>query len=311
MPLTAFLVLCHHQPELLGVLVGRLQHPDANVFVHVDGRASSGLFKAAVEGVGIASFVPDSERRTVNWSSYSMIEAIYSLIRYALHAAPNAQRFVLLSGQDQPVYPVAHILARLTDGHEFIRVDRLLDPAGTGWFDHCGYDWYLGDRTVLNPRTAPWLLGRLVRRLERSLPRRKHYGAPIFYGPSWWALTRPAIDYVMFAYDREPWRLKWFRHARCPEEMVFQTLLRASPYACNIRQDATRPTGADWPDALAATTYAHFEPGASSPKILDLGDLPAIRASGALFARKFDAAHSRTLIEALPVATGCCGVPDL
>ena len=47
---TAFLILAHEYPELLGRLVRRFKHPEAVTFVHVDRKSDFGPFKAAVGG---------------------------------------------------------------------------------------------------------------------------------------------------------------------------------------------------------------------------------------------------------------------
>lgn len=299
MPRVAFLVLCHQQPGMVGLLVEKLHHAECMTVVHVDKRVAVAPFHQATAHTGRVAFVPDPQRVAVYWAGYSMVEATLATIRHALAIAPDTERFVLLSGSDYPVYPVDVVLDRLSGTDEIIRVDRRLDPKGTGWFDTCASRVFLGDGQTLNPRTLPSPAGRIVRKIEGKLRRRTPYGRAIFYGPSWWSLTRPAIDYILEAHRAAPETIKWFRWARSPDEMVFQTLVKASPFACNIRHDATRTGSAAWPEDLAGVHYARFENSSASPKTLGLEDLPAIRSSGALFARKVDAQKSRDLIHAL------------
>lgn len=299
MPHVAFMILCHHQPELVQLLAERLRHEGCTTVVHVDKRAPAAAFQQGIPRASPVAFVPDKDRVAVHWGGFSMVEATFAAIRHTLAVAPLTERFVLLSGSDCPVYPVGEILERLSGDDEFIRVDRMLDPEGNDWFDTCANRVFLGDNSLLNPRRLAGPAGQAVRKAERRLRRRTPYGLPIFYGPSWWSLTRPAVDHILDVCRADPGRVGWFRWSRSPDEMVFQTLMRASPYADRIKHDATRPGGAVWPADLAGVHYARFEGGSPSPKLLGLEDLPAIKASGALFARKVDVGHSRPLMEVL------------
>ncbi|MGI4794057.1 MAG: beta-1,6-N-acetylglucosaminyltransferase [Janthinobacterium lividum] len=278
------------------MLAGKLHHPDCVTVVHVDKGVQAASFRKAA---GNAMFVPDAQRVAVHWAGYSMVEATLAAIRHTLAIAPQTERFVLLSGSDWPVYPLDVILDRLSGPDELIRVDRRLDPEGDGWFDTCANHAYLGDNRWLNPRTMPRLVERIVRKVEGRLARRAPYATPVFYGPQWWSLTRATIDHILAELQGDPNKALWFKYARCPDEMVFQTLVKASPFADRIRHDATRGDAAAWPADLAGVHYTRFENGTASPKALGLEDLVAIRSSGALFARKMDATRSRALIQAL------------
>ncbi|MGI4794474.1 MAG: beta-1,6-N-acetylglucosaminyltransferase [Janthinobacterium lividum] len=299
MPRFAFIVLCHHKPKLLLRLVKKLRHEDCITVIHVDGKSDASVFRATMPPELTAFFVSDHERVAVHWCGFSMVDATLRSIRHALTVAPRIERFVLLSGVDHPLYPIGNILDRLSGSEEFIRVDRVLDPNGTEWFDRCANRVFLGDNRWLNPRECGRTVDRLTRRIEQRLTRLTSYEAPVFYGPSWWALTRSAIDHILHIERTHPEAIKWFRRTRSPDEMLFQTLMRASPFADRITQDATRAGGVNWPAGLAGVHYAEFLDGAASPKTLELKDLPALKASGALFGRKIDRSRSGALLEAL------------
>jgi len=303
MPRFAFLVLCHHKPELLRPLVEQLRHEDCITVIHIDGKSDASVFRATVPPESTACFVSDHDRVAVHWCGFSMVDATLRSIRHALAVAPQIERFVLLSGLDYPLYPINEILDRLSGNKEFIPVDRVLNPNGTEWFDRCANRVFLGDNRWLNPRECNRTVDRLARRIERRLVRHTSYEVPVFYGPSWWALTRSAIDYILHVERTHPEAIKWFRRTRSPDEMLFQTLMRASPFAERITQDATRARGANWPAELAGVHYAEFLDGAASPKTLELEDLPSLKASGALFGRKIDRGRSGALLEALAIAS--------
>lgn len=293
---TAFLILAHHHPTQVARLVGRLQSPGARVFIHLDRKSDMAPFHAMVGDR--ATFVPRAKRVSVIWGAYSMVEAVLNLIEAAIEAEPDLERFVLLSGADYPTRPVDQILAALEPGREYIRVDRALDPKGNGEFDRRANRVFLGSIAWLNPRNGSWRLSQIAEAVERFLPRLGSYGQTIHYGPQWWALTREAVELVLASRRR----LGWFRRARTPDEMVFQTVLKHSHLADAIVQDATRGP-ADWHPYLAGITYVDFEhPNPQAPRTLGLEDLPSIQASGALFVRKIDPERSAELVRNLDVS---------
>jgi len=294
---TAFLVLAHHQPQMVRRLTDRLQHPAAHVFVHVDGKADSAPFRAAI--AGRAQLVPDAQRLVVHWCGFSTLAAMLLLLKTALAAEPDLQRFVMLSGVDYPVRSIEDILAGVAVDREFLSVEHALDWTEEYYVNRHAYRYYLGDSELFNDRSGPPLAVKLARAAERRLRRPQSYGADIFHGSGWWALTREAVDYLMAAEREDPRRLSWFKWATSPDEMYFQTLLKQSPRADRIVHDLTRGPRS-WSINLRGVHYVDWLlPNPHLPRTLEMGDLPAILESGALFARKMDPIRSAGLMDAL------------
>jgi hypothetical protein len=292
----AFLILVHHQSESLLRLINRLEHPDTVFFVHVDAKADAAQFRKALGSRADVTLLPQQKRASINWGGFGIIEATLSLMS-AAHVA-GADRFVLLSGADYPVRPVADILHEVAKDQELIAVDRLCRRDGTGWFDQVAYQRYIGYIPWLNPRTGRPRLTRWADKVISRLPRRKS-PFPIYYGPAWYSLTRAAVTEILTIASEQPNVIDWFRHTRSPDEMLMQTILKGSSRANAIVYDATVPGSATRPDDLAATVYADFEADSSAPRTIDLTDLPKIEELGALFARKIDPVISSDLLAAI------------
>jgi hypothetical protein len=294
-PQTAFLILAHEHPGHLGRLVRRLAHPQARTFVHVDGKQPLAPFQEAVGDH--AHLLEDADRIPAYWGAFSVIRATFNLLRRAVALAPRTERFFLISGVDYPLLPVDRILEALRPDRELIQVDRALDPRGSTKFDRNAYRLFLGENRYLNPRTGPqWLQG--VRFVIARMPRWKAYPGTVFYGPPHWALTRAAVDYLLAA-EHEGDRVKWFRHTLYPDEMVFQTLLKHSPFAGRMAYDGTARSR-DWHPRRAGPNYIDWEnPNPNLPRALELSDLPELQASGAFFARKMHPERSAKLLDAL------------
>lgn len=88
----AFLMQCHKNPEQINLLLDALNHPMADVFVHVDKKSQEIKDKITQrEGVYI---LPESQCVDVQWAQYSQVEATLQL----LSAAVNR-------GGVQPLFP--------------------------------------------------------------------------------------------------------------------------------------------------------------------------------------------------------------
>src|SRR3982750_1627248 len=103
---TAFLVMAYNRPAALARLLDRLSHPDSLFFIHIDRRADIAPFRSLLGDWGNVRFVPETSRVSMHYTGFSMAHAALNLLVDAV-AASDAERFVLLSGADYPVQPVA------------------------------------------------------------------------------------------------------------------------------------------------------------------------------------------------------------
>lgn len=293
------MILAHHQPNALVRLLDSLKAPWAHAFVHIDLKADREPFEQALRSRNDCTLLEKNLSVSIFWAGYSMVEATLRLLHRAYQHPQHFERFSLLSGVDLPIKPLDVIADRLSGSDEIIRVDRILDPLGKTDFDRRANRVYLGDGPLLNPRSKIPLLPRLVRRLEAVLPNGPYPHLPIFYGPQWWSLTREAIDAVFSFVDHQPEVMRWFKRTRCPDEMVFQTILKCSVRAENISYDLTRGDQ-DHEPTLNGSHFADWsKPKPDRPAALTLEHLPLLLESEALFGRKFDSERSLSLIAAL------------
>lgn len=273
----AYLILAHDDlPGLLALAQALLPpgSPDL-VLIHADARSAL----CGQLGDGAPS---DPRIRVlagpvaVRWGHRSQVEAARRLIDSAI--ASGCDFAHLISGQDWPVATRERIVADIaaeTPGACFaeaepgaqeermqqFRIDTRwlrLDPAR----DRLAYaaTWELRRATRMGARIARGLS------LERSRP----FG-PWHKGSSWWSLPAPALRTLSadLALLTQTGRL---RGTVCADEHAIPTaLVRRFP-------DLLRPN----------RRFIAFPAGASSPRLLTRADEPAIRASGAWFARKVD-----------------------
>jgi len=302
MPLpTAFLILAHDHPGHLTRLANRLRAPWSKIFIHVDRKVDQQPFEQALAAAPV-TFLPDTSRVEVHWSGLSHTLAALSLLRAGL---PEAQRLCFLSGVDYPIKPIEAIGAALEPDRQFVDVAYELKAT-----DRRLAKFHFNDISLLNPReggsAGARALGKLLRGLANLRSRTPPAGFRFYHGSGWWSLTKEGAASVIDYVDEHPQILKWLRFAGNSEEILVQSILKQGDLAGAISNDRSHEEGAglkDAPNHHCACHYIDWSIG-DSPKILDLEDLPALKASKALFARKFDPVRSAALLSRLDELIG-------
>ena len=108
----AYLYICHNNPALLGRVAKVLKYGDDAIFVHVDKRVDISPFIEAAKNHLNVHF---TDNRINNyWGGFNSIIATLELMRMALDFG-NYTRFVLLQGQDYPIFSPKDIHAFFDD----------------------------------------------------------------------------------------------------------------------------------------------------------------------------------------------------
>ena len=266
----ACLVLAHDNAPQLLLLLRWLGAHGATCHLHLDPRA--GAVRAAVEAAAPPRLhlLPEAQSHRIEWGGFAMVRATLALLRAAL-AEPGVGQLCLLSGTHLPLLPAAALAERLGDGrnHLDLRFACMEPPDRESlhrfWFRN------VPGRQQTRP-VIRWLNRNAWRLGPRDLARGLRGLTPLV-GSQWWHLTAPAALDMLTFLDANPWFEGFFRYARIPDESFFHTLLGATPHA-----------GAVGPPMSYQCMRGY------SPAVLAAEDLPAARASGAAFARKFDQA---------------------
>jgi hypothetical protein len=194
-------------------------------------------------------------------------------------ASDAPERFILLSGSDYPIKPAERIIQDLAaDPFDLYLQHRLIDRRATDSFSREMAKRYL--RAVRRmpvihwnhgkPRLGVkrfWVPGALSRPL---LPWTKTFRC--YAGVIWCAGNRHAAELIVAMNADNPLK-RIYNDAPCSDEFYLHSLV------CN------RPDIRVSPDNKR---YIQFEPGVPNPRMLGLDDLPAMIASSAHFARKFE-----------------------
>jgi hypothetical protein len=287
----AYLVVSHVNPGQVLRLVRVLgEGPAAEVVVRHDQRHSR-LDAAAVEEAG-GRLLRDG--LTVEWGGWSHLRALLAALeRIAAELDPDW--LMVLSGQDYPLRPVEQVEERLAMaphdaylGHSWqLETEALPPPPAEEFFLRYAYFHLPAPRLPWFPRS----IRRVVYFRERPprfgirrprLPFRA--GLRCWVSSDWPTLNRRALATVLRTKRDEQRLMRLYSRAVAPAESFFATALMNDP-SLKVSDDDRR--------------YVRFQPGAPSPDMLTSADLDELQASGADFARKFDAALDPGILDRL------------
>ena len=271
-----YLILAHDQEAQLGALTDALLTPESDdiAIIHADRRSAlwQRLRTRTAPPNPRIHILPNPV--TVRWGHHSIVTATERLIATALQEGCDFAH--LLSGADWPIVPRATVVEALGKA---AKPPCLIEAAPDPALEERMQTHRLDARWLrLDPAkdrmayTATWELRRLSGWLDRVCPSRPRPWGAWRKGSQWWTLPLDALTLL----GAELPRLR--RSGRlsgtiCADEHVIQTLIAAH-----------------FPERLApARRFIDWEAGHSSPRTLTRASIPALAASGAWFARKFDA----------------------
>lgn len=279
-----YLILAHRDLDQLRALIARLlrDDPQDRVLLHFDARSpvdDDALRSLAAEFAGAVEL---TTRTAIWWGHASQVVAELVLLEAA--AARQFDYVHLLSGQDWPLRTKAEIVASISPGEQFVRFEADMSHRMNDHF----FDTRLNAPTMT--LTVPQyyrkrLLCIAARAYDRVLTRLGRartcpVGPQWVKGSTWWSLDREAVAWLTPRLRAlvDSGRL---RFTVCSDEHAIQTLLHYAPFADRIR------------DYRRLIVWE----GGNSPLTLTREHVPALRASDAWFARKFEAAKDPFFLE--------------
>jgi hypothetical protein len=307
----AYVLMTYRDPGQIMRLVARLRalSPDAFILVRHDARATELVERDSLEAAGA---IVHEYRDRIDWGGWSMVAAQVRELRWVLENHPRVTHIVFLSGQDYPLRPLADWEERVGDG-EFdlvgpVREERDLrmrwlapnQPYSRGHRSTYAYRriparWSGGPVGVL-PRITPFLRPVIdARRLPHTSDmfigvRHRLHGLRLYTSVPWLTLSRAAAGAVVAAHEDSPEK-RLLRRALLPEETFVPTVVMNRGMRL----------------AVEDVSYCRFDGWVWHPEVFTSADIPALRATGAPFARKFDLAIDPLVLDALD---GCSQPPS-
>lgn len=265
----AYLILAHKNPEQIQRLVTQLDHPNADIYIHLDKKVNIEGFRAIEQSRNVI-FI---KRRTeVNWGGNSTLMAIVQSLLEIKQVNSNYAFINLLSGQDYPLMNAQHIYEFLNEnkGYNFISYDESKDSV---WWQAASARYRRYHFTDL-PIKGKYVLQRLVSWL---LPSRKIPGDLQLYGSAksaWWTITGDCANYVASEITSNTKLQRFLKYCWGTDEFAVASLIMNSEFRNKTINNNLR--------------YIDWSEGNPRPKLLTSEDIPSLDQSRSLFARKFD-----------------------
>jgi hypothetical protein len=266
----AYIVSAYKNLGQLARLTRRLSPDGEPVAIHVDRKTDEREFAQLRSDVTELPGVHLLERHVCHWGGFGHVRATLKGIDWLLRNGVPFDYAILLTGQDYPIKPRGVIERFFAEhrGKSFMAYSQLPSPS---WSPRGGLD---------RIEYAHWrLYGRHAR-----LPLRRRFPAGLrpFGGGAYWCLTRECIELVSEFVAARPEAVRFFARADIPDELFFQTVIMNSRLADTVVNDNLRYI--DWTRGVR-------------PAILTTDDLPALKASPKLFARKFDVTRDERILD--------------
>jgi len=272
----AHLILAHAQPKQLERLINRLQHNDADIYIHLDEKTNFSNFEYLQNLLNVY-FV---EKRTkIYWGTYSLVQATLDGMQQILQSSTPYSHINLMSAQDYPLKSANEIAAffKANAGKSFMDSPVI----GAEWKDgvYRVENYNFGDYHFPGHYLLQYLIN--VSRIKKKTP---HGLKP--YGRSQWLTITPACaDYVIKYLQLYPEIKRYFRMSFAPDEFIFQTILGNSPLQHTLVNDNLR--------------HINFPVGNLHPTTLRISDAKVLTTCGKLYARKFDPALDSVILNYL------------
>ena len=285
----AYLILAHNEPELLSLLIGRLDDARNDIYIHFD-RKLTVLPEVKTQHAGLYIL---KDRVDVRWADVSMIEAEYKLFHAVVDSGCQYSHHHLISGVDLPLknQDYIHSFFAQHQGKEFVGLhqrpmNRHADRALHYW--HPFTRSFRGSGCVFAIKR---ILRYLVIQTQVLLGIRRNTTIPFHKGGQWVSITRELIDYLLEQEDRA---FTIFSRTFGADEYFVPTLIWDTPFMERLF-DATD-------ESRGAMRYIGWR---ADGQLIDFTsqDLPALQQTEYLFARKFNSRDKVFLQEILALST--------
>lgn len=285
----AYLILAHNEPELLSLLIGRLDDARNDIYIHFD-RKLTLLPDVKTQHAGLYIL---KDRVDVRWADVSMIEAEYKLFHAVVDSGRQYSHHHLISGVDLPLknQDYIHSFFAQHQGKEFVGLhqrpmNRHADRALHYW--HPFTRSFRGSGCVFAIKR---ILRYLVIQTQVLLGIRRNTTIPFHKGGQWVSITRELIDYLL---EQEGRAFTIFSRTFGADEYFVPTLIWDTPFMERLF-DATD-------ESRGAMRYIGWR---ADGQLIDFTpqDLPALQQTEYLFARKFNSRDKAFLQEILALST--------
>lgn len=291
----AYICLCHADPAFIAKTAKTLQYESDGFFIHVDNKQDVTPFKTACAGAGNVYFVED--RVDNYWGGYHSIVATMKTLQLAL-ATDDYDRFILLQGQDYPLYAPKEI-HNFFESHfdvEFCKAKNIsISEDKKDYMKCCGF-WFMDTKSVfpLNyARSLMYKVNALGIKYRSPVFKDRKGQWNIYHGWAQFALTKNCVKYILNVYENNHSYNRYMKFRFPPDEIYIHTIVHNSPFKDKVSKDVIiRRSGEK---TLLNLTY--FEYPVLVTVFTNKEDYQWLRNTKCLFVRKVNSSSTDLLDE--------------
>lgn len=285
----AFLIIAHHQFEILSKMLRILDNNKVDFFILID-KKTGDFPRLQLEESCTNSKIYFTDRMSVYWGGYSQVECTLRLLDAA--AKGNYDYYHLLSGADFPVKSNDYILNYFEQNppYQYVHFER--KTVQDKYVDRLRYHSFFQDTRHKFLKQVD----RVIRRAERAFGYSRLKNNPIKefqYGSQWFSITHSFATYIL---NQKEWIHDTFKDTLCCDELFVQTLLVNSPFKNEVVPCAFDD---NYEACLRAIDWKRGDRKEGHPYIWQNSDYESLIRSPYLFARKFDLSVDSNIIDLL------------
>ena len=273
---SAYLIVAHGNFNLLKKLILQLDHPSNDIFIHIDKKVKSVDYKEYEQLTRHSKVVCLRKRVSVIWGHITQPQATLLLLEAAC-SAKNYDYYHLLSGIDYPIKSNQYILDFLerNNGKLFIG----FQPWDTTIDFKFGLYHYIPQNIQNRYIVMKWV-NRIILKIERLFSI-KHFKdtKSLSKGCNWWSITD---DVARMLVENQKDILKMYKYTSCSDEVFVQTIVASNPNLLHRVYDFDN----EYHSCLRCIDWKR-----GKPYTFKIDDFDMLKASPALFARKFSEEH--------------------
>lgn len=275
----AYVLEAHRYPQQLLRLVSRLHDGHSEFFVHIDKKADLAPFRILERFGDVIHWVA---REDAKWAGYGSVQATLNGLKAVRDSGKPFDHIFLLSGQCYPIKSNAYIDEFLRTTPYTFFLDYFPIPNYAKWPGGDRGGWYRVDKYYIGLKWHEFFRSKSLNLLSTYLPflrRRIPAGMKPYTGSAWWSMDTYAMNYILDFDAAHPGYAAFHKYTFVPDELYMHMIVG------NATDERLRKG--------VCTDNKRFliweKPDSAHPNTLRLSDFAAIKASDALFARKFDA----------------------
>lgn len=283
----AFLCLAHNNFEYVRYLSEKLTEDGDYFFLHIDRNSS---LPKAFKFNDKTIICNENERLRTRWGTFDIVEATLLLMNKA-QKLKHFDHFILVSGQDYPLYSVQTIKKKIKAEKEYVALWEAVS-VGTASAEYTARHYYHckftnpGEAHKSNKKSRIYL-AYLINYLISKLPRLKVLNYPVYAkGSQWWCISNSlCCHFLEVAKNREI--VDEFKLMHAPDEKFFHTIyVNSRYYNHQITAQEELKQGIHYIDWMGKY---------NKPQVFDSSNTALARKKGCLFSRKI----SKKLMETL------------